>query len=134
MMGLSRPPVSSRWRAWLVRAARDNRNHRSQLLMAVVADGRRFGALAGTQQRAAIALHFPLQRLDAGAFMRAVAERLAVGTAAAAPPIGLAGHKFDEHRLTAADHGFAAHGFTPPASVASHASPQAFANSRTRRM
>src|SRR3954453_4662627 len=106
----------------------------SQLLVAAVADRRRLRALAGAQQRAAIAFHLPLQRLDAGSFMRAVAERLALRATAAAPPIGLAGHQFPQHRLTAADHGFAAHGFSPPASVASHASPQAFASSRTRRM
>src|SRR5437870_5567460 len=102
--------------------------------MAVVADRRRLGALAGTQQRPAVALGGPFQGLDAGALVRAIAERVRLRAAAAAPPIGLAGDQFDQHRLTAADLGFAAHAPIPPASVASQASPQALASSRTRKI
>src|SRR5262244_672512 len=104
-----------------------------QRQMRVVADRRLLGLLAGAQERAAIALHLPFHRLDAGAFVRAVAERLALRAAAAAPPVGLAGDELHQRRLEMPLPRFAAHWFTPtpPASVASHASPQAFANSRT---
>src|SRR5262245_5610430 len=58
-----------------------------QRQMRVVADRRLPGLLAGAQERAPIALHVPFHRLDAGALVRAVAERLALGAAAAAPPV-----------------------------------------------
>ena len=71
--------------------------------MAVVAERRRLAALARAQERLAIALDLPLQRLDAGALMRAVTERLALRTPAAAPPIGFARNKLDQHRLAPAN-------------------------------
>ena len=46
----------------------------------------------------------------------------------------LARHHVDDDRLASADLRFFRHAHAPPASVASHASPQAFASSRTRRM
>src|SRR5580704_1227381 len=101
--------------------------------MAVIADWRRLGAFAGAQQGASVALDLPFQRFDARALVRAVAEWLALRAPAPAPPIGLAGDKLDQDRLAAADFWFAAHGAPPPpASVASQASPQALASSRTR--
>src|ERR1700722_3177359 len=107
----------------------------SQLQMAVVTNRRSLRTFAGAQQSSAVALDLPLQRLDAGALVRAIAERLALRAPAAAPPIGLAGDELDEDRLAAADFRFAAHvAPPPPASVARQASPQALASSRTRRI
>src|SRR6266850_2302409 len=100
--------------------------------MAVVADRPARGALAGAEIDHAGALGRPLHRLEAGALVRAVAERLRLGTPAAAPPVGFARLDADEQRLPAADFRFAH--CAPPPSVASHASPQAFASSRTRKM
>src|SRR5438270_7034494 len=77
--------------------------------MAVVADWRRIGALARAQQRPPIALDRPFQRLDAGALVRAIAERLGLRATAAAPPIGLARDQFDQHRLAPADFRLIAH-------------------------
>src|SRR2546430_13161864 len=108
--------------------------HASNILVAVVTDRRALGELAGAQQSAAVALDLPFHRLDAGALVRAVAERLALRAAAAAPPIGFAGDQLHQHRLASTDLGLAAHDVPPPASVASQASPQALASSRTRRM
>src|SRR5579862_8557576 len=103
--------------------------------MAIVANRRGLRALAGAQQRAPIALDLPLQRLDAGALVRTIAERLALRAPATAPPIGLTRDELHQDRLAAADFRFAAHvAPPPPASVASQASPQALASSRTRRM
>src|SRR3954452_11619869 len=100
--------------------------------MAVIAERRARGALAGAEVHHARALGDPFHRLEPGALVRAVAERLRLGAPAAAPPIGLAFLHAEQQRRAAADLRIA-HA-APPASVASHASPQALASSRTRKM
>src|SRR3954469_12860259 len=70
-----------------------------QRQMSVVANRRLVGLLARAQERAAIAVDCPLHRLDAGALVRPVAERLALRTPAAAPPVRLAGHQLHQDRL-----------------------------------
>src|SRR4051812_43254783 len=102
--------------------------------MSVVANRRLVGLLARAQERAAIAVDCPLHRLDAGALVRPVAERLALRTPAAAPPVRLAGHQLHQDRLVMPLARLATPVVIPPASVASHASPHAFASSRTRRI
>src|SRR5262245_38614607 len=106
----------------------------AQRQMGVVADRRLAGLLARAQEGAAVALDRPLHGLDAGALVRAVAERLALRAPAAAPPVRLAGDQLYQDRLVIPLARLATHVVAPPASVASHASPQAFASSRTRRM
>src|SRR5437762_11677811 len=106
----------------------------SQVLVAVVAEGRVLGALAGAERHRARARRLPFERLEAVALVRAIAERLALGTPAAAPPVALARDHIDRDRLASADFGGLARAIAhdaPPASVASHASPQAFASPRT---
>src|SRR5215510_12432300 len=58
---------------------------RSQLVVAVVAERRRFCALAGAEAHRARAFGLPFQRLERCDLVRSVAERLVLGTAAAAP-------------------------------------------------
>src|SRR5262249_33390080 len=71
-------------------------------------------------------------------FVRTVAKRLALRQSAGAPPIALAGLHLDRDRRAATDRGHLArriaHELRPPPSVASHASPQALASSRTRKI
>jgi hypothetical protein len=67
-----------------------------------------------------------------GHFVRFIAKRLVLGAPACAPPVDLTGLDFDRNRRAAAD--FRIAHVAPPPSVASQASPQAFANSRTRKM
>src|SRR6188768_828638 len=100
--------------------------------MRVVADRRAGGAFAGAEVDHAGAVRLPFHRLETGALVRTVAERLRLRAPAAAPPIALTRFDADHQRRPAADFGFA-HA-APPASVASHASPQAFASSRTRKI
>src|SRR5690348_2611076 len=99
--------------------------------MRVVADGRLLGLLASAQQGTAVALDRPFHGLDAGALVRAVAERLALRAAAAAPPVGLASYELDQRRLIVAFLRFSAHCVAPPPSVANQASPHDLASSRT---
>src|SRR5262245_50458690 len=73
----------------------------SQLIMTVVAERRRLGALAGAEHHRAGARGGPFHRLERGALVRAVAERLALGAPAAAPPVGLALDYVDGDRLRA---------------------------------
>ena len=78
----------------------------------------------------------PLHRPEFRHFVRAVAKRLLLRAAAGTPPIALAGFQRDRNGPPAADFRHCtrfAHAVPPPA-VASHASPQALASSRTRRM
>src|SRR5215510_6888200 len=90
----------------------DSRHRRaSQALMAVVAERRRLGSLAGAKLHRAVARRLPFQRLEAGDLMRAVAERLALGAAATAPPVALARDHLDQDRLASADLRFLSHSF-----------------------
>src|SRR5947209_20443798 len=100
--------------------------------MAIVAKRRARAPLAGAEVDHARALGDPFHRLEAGALVRAVAERLRLRTPAAAPPVGLAFLHAQQQRRAASDFG-GAHA-APPASVASQASPHAFASSRTRKI
>src|SRR5712671_3919998 len=106
----------------------------SQFLMTVVAERRRLGALASAEHHRARARCLPFHRFEACDFVRAIAERLGLGAAAAAPPIGLARHHIDHDGFGTANLWFLSHDPAPPASVASQAAPHALANSRTRRM
>src|SRR5262245_34358094 len=81
----------------------------SQVLVAVVADRRRLGALAGAEHHRAVARRLPFQRLEAVALVRAVAERLALRAPATAPPIGFAGDHVDDDRLAPAEFGLTGH-------------------------
>src|SRR5581483_3374693 len=115
-----------------------------QRLMAPVAHRLFAGALAGTEpgffRGGGLVFHWR----EAGALVRAVAERLRFGAPAGAPPIALAALELDRDRPPAADLGHCADvahfalpaSFSdfPPPSVASHASPHALASSRTRRI
>src|SRR4051794_3082565 len=92
---------------------------KSQIQMAVVADRGCLRLLAGAQQRPAIALGGPFEGLDAGAFVRAVTERLRLRAAAAAPPVGLACDQFDQPRLATADLGSFRHALPPGSDVLS---------------
>src|SRR5215475_12353896 len=107
-----------------------------QPLMAAVAHRAAAGALAGAEPSLLRLLSLPLDRRERRALVRAVAERLRLRAPAGAPPIALAGLDIDRQRRAAADFRLCAHAHVhaPPASVASHASPQALASSRTRRM
>src|SRR5262249_15603367 len=102
----------------------------SQLLMAAVAHGPIAGALAGAEPGLLRLLRLPLDRRKPRALVRAVAERLALR----APPVALAGLDIDREGTPPADFRLCIHAGAPPASVASHASPQALASSRTRRI
>src|SRR5262249_51130317 len=106
----------------------------SQLLMAAVAHGPIAGALAGAEPGLLRLLRLPLDRRKPRALVRAVAERLALRAPAGAPPVALAGLDVDRERSPSADFRLCIHAGAPPASVASHASPQALASSRTRRI
>src|SRR5262249_33441846 len=106
----------------------------SKLLMAAVAHGPVAGAPAGAEPRLLRLLRLPLDRRKRRALVRAVAERLALRAPAGAPPVALAGLDIDRERSPSADFRLCIHAGAPPASVASHASPQALASSRTRRI
>src|ERR1700758_1502526 len=110
----------------------------SQPLVAAVAQ-RLFGrALAGAEPDLLRCGRLELDRREVRHLVRAVAEGLILRTPAGAPPVGLAGLDVDRDRLMSAALGHLAHHVAPagrpPPSVASHASPQALARSRTRRM
>src|SRR5580700_11093658 len=103
------------------------------------------GALAGAEPGFLGLRRLVFDRREGGALVRAVAEWLRFRAPAGAPPIALAAFDIDRHRPPAADFRHLAHvafpfndPFSPPAaallpppSVASHASPQALASSRT---
>src|SRR5262245_17576174 len=79
--------------------------------MTIVAERRRLGSLAGAELHRAITRRPPVQRLEAGDLMGAVAERLALGAPAAAPPVALACDHLDEDRLASADLRLLSHSF-----------------------
>src|ERR1700686_3099525 len=101
--------------------------------MAAIAERPLARALAGAEKHLLALGGLELDRREAGDLVRTVAERLRLRAPAGAPPIALAGLDFDRDWCPPADFRFA-HAAAPPPSVASQASPQAFANSRTRRM
>src|ERR1700730_1203519 len=120
----------------------------SKLLVAAVAHRPVSRALAGAEPGLDRRFRLPFDRREARPLVRAVAERLLLRAPAGAPPVALAGLDIDRQRLASADFRFCAHAavpcfsadlkgpvknHAPPASVASQASPQALANSRTRR-
>src|SRR5262245_23777802 len=105
-----------------------------KLLVATVAHGPIPGALAGADPGLLRLLRLPLDRRKPRALVRAVAERLALRAPAGAPPVTLARLDIDRERGAPADFRLCIHAGAPPASVASHASPQALASSRTRRI
>src|SRR5262249_13816224 len=106
----------------------------SQLLMAAVAHGPIARALAGAEPGLVRLLRLPLDRRKPRAPVRAVAERLSLPAPARAPPRALGRLAIDRARSPSADFRLCIHAGAPPASVASHASPQALASSRTRRI
>jgi hypothetical protein len=55
--------------------------------MRTIAEGHGLGMFAGAPGDGFLFRDFVFQRAEAGAFMRAVAKRLAFGTPASAPPI-----------------------------------------------
>src|SRR5262245_55985828 len=77
--------------------------------MAVVAERRGLGALAGAEHHRAVARRLPFQRLEAMALVRAVAERLALRAPATAPPVGFASDHVDNDRLAPAEFGLTGH-------------------------
>src|SRR5207245_3852864 len=106
---------------------------RRQVFVRAVAQRHGFGALAGAEEHALALGRDELLRFEARALMAAVAKRLALGAAAGAPPIFLARGEFDRQRRSAANGWLFAH-VALPASVWTHASPPAFASSRTRKI
>src|SRR5215475_2718911 len=82
-----------------------------QALMAIVAEWRRLRSLAGAELHRAVGRRLPFQRLEAGDLVRAVAERLALGAPAAAPPVALARDHLDKDRLASADQRLLSHSF-----------------------
>src|SRR5262249_7622785 len=102
--------------------------------MATVAHRPVAGALAGAEPRLLRPLRLPLDRRKRPALVRDAAERLALRPPAGAPPVALAGPDIARERSPSADFRLCIHAGAPPASVASHASPQALASSRTRRI
>src|SRR5262245_48436387 len=98
------------------------------------------GLLARAEERLLAFRRGPLHRRERAALVAAVTERLFRRFSARAPPVILAGLDIDADRRTTRNYRLFAHLTllryrpTPPASVASHASPHAFANSRTRRI
>src|SRR5665811_1451901 len=104
-----------------------------ELLVAAVTGRLAGAALAGAEEHLLALRGLELDRREGGHLVRTVAERLRLRAPAGAPPIAFAGLDFDRDRRPPADFRFA-HPAAPPASVASQASPQAFASSRTRRM
>ena len=136
-------------------------SHLTARFMAAVAERLVRGLLAGAEPHLLAGFAPSIPAAECGALVRAVAERLRLRPAAGAPPIALAG--FDVDRRSAAGrrlHPFrscqflrsahavlrsitsplapavlrSAHALVPPPAVASQASPQALASSRTRRM
>src|SRR5262245_32471161 len=71
--------------------------------MTIVAERRRLRPLAGAELHRAVARCLPFQRLEAGDLVGAVAERLALGAPAAAPPVALARDHLDQDRLASTD-------------------------------
>ena len=71
-------------------ALKKNRNHSSQHIMRSVTVRQVVGGFAAAQIVGSGGVDREAQRLEAGAFVRAVTERLLAGTAAAAEEIGLA--------------------------------------------
>src|SRR3984893_1015848 len=112
---------------------RCRRRLRWQLFVAAVAHRAFAAAFAGAEPDLLRFFCLPLNRPEFRHFVRAVAKRLRLRAAAGTPPIAFAGFDIDRNRRTAADFGHDTHS-GPPAGVASQASPQAFASSRTRRM
>src|ERR1700682_4808070 len=101
--------------------------------MAAVAERRVAATLAGAEEHLAAGLRFEFDRAETRNLVGAVAERLRLRAPASAPPVALAGLDVACDRPPPADLGFGhAHEFAPPPSVASQASPQPLANSRTR--
>src|SRR5262249_36263740 len=106
-------------------------------LMAAVAHRLFAGTFAGTEPGFLRLCRFVFDRREGCALVRAVAKRLRLRAPAGTPPIARAGFQFDRDRPPTADLGHCsrfAQSLVPPPSVASHASPQALASSRTRRM
>src|SRR5579863_69726 len=106
---------------------------RRQRFMAAVAQRLVLRALAGAEPDFLVRRGLPFLRPEFGALVRAVAEWLRLRASAGAPPIAFAGDDVDGQRPPAADFRLT-HALFPPPSVASHASPQALASSRTRRI
>src|SRR5271165_1160622 len=102
--------------------------------MAAVAHRAISGALARTEPCLLRFFRFPFDGSELCFLVRAIAERLFFRAPAGAPPVALAGFDIDRKRLASADFGRCTHCAAPPPDVASHASPQALASSRTRRM
>src|SRR5581483_1285422 len=102
------------------------------LFMRAVAERRVLAAFAGAEEDALRLRRDVLDRREFGVLVGAVAERLARGQAAGAPPQLLARRHLDRSRRFAANRRFAH--VALPASVWIQASPQAFASSRTRRI
>src|SRR5579863_2482487 len=102
--------------------------------MAAVAHRLLARALAGAEPDLLGGRGLELDRRERRHLVRAVAERLLLRQSARTPPVALAGLDIDRDRRPSADLWHFAHVLNPPPSVASHASPQALARSRTRRM
>src|SRR5580704_9106161 len=115
--GISSEKSSSR------RSGMDQRD-RSEILMAAVAHRLVGGAFAGAEPGLFGGGRLVLDRREARAFVRAVAERLRLRTPAGAPPVALAGLDVDRDWPPSADFGHIVHPIFPPPCVASHASPQ----------
>src|SRR5580658_5538101 len=105
-----------------------------QRLVGAVAHRLFGGALAGAEPCVAGGLGLIFDGGESGHLVRTVAERLLLGETARAPPVALSGFDLDRDRLPSADCRHLAHLVLPPPAVASHASPQALASSRTRRI
>src|SRR5436190_19046363 len=77
--------------------------------MAAVAQRRRRGALAGAEPDLAGRLRLEFAWRERRSFVRTVAQRLRLGTAAGAPPVALAYFHVHDHRLASADLRYLAH-------------------------
>jgi hypothetical protein len=70
-----------------------------ELIMAAIAEWFVLAVLATTQRDLGVLPDFKLHRCDIGRFVRAIAERLGLGTATGAPPVGAGGEFQDKWRF-----------------------------------